>query len=284
MKLSEIDWNAMWVEDAAISPWSTQARKELWEKHADDFTKRVVRVKTGAATDRDEYADRVLQRIETSPEYTVLDIGCGPGTLTLPLSKKVSSVTALDISEGMIRNLKASAAAEGINNIKYVNSAWEDALADNLVDMHDIVVASRSLTLSDLKQTFSALAAVARHAVYVTVPIVHLPLDWEAYKAIGRDRVKHPSYIYIMNMLYQMGIQANLEIIYSRVRVHFPTVEETIDDLQWRTAPFTSEERLKLFAFLNKKVNPRDGSLTHDGKSKWALIWWDVQDNNLFKS
>jgi hypothetical protein len=118
----------------------------------------------------------------------------------------------------------------------------------------------------------------------VTVPVVHLPFDWEIYGVIGRGRAQHPSYIYILNALYQMGIQANLEIFYSRVRVFFPTVEEAFADLQWRTTPFSSIEKEKLLEYIYKKFAEQNGTLTHEGKSKWALIWWNVKDNELYKS
>jgi len=281
--INDLDWNAMWKESGVHSPWTKQSRRELWEKQADSFNKRIIRVKSETAeTDKDDYISKMLGRIALEPEFTVLDIGCGPGTLTIPLAKKVKSVTALDISGQMLKYLKANAENDGVDNIRYINAAWEDALAANHIEKHDVVVASRCITPVDIKETFSMLAAVARHSVYVTVPVVHLPFDWEIYRVIGRGNKKHPSYIYILNALYQMGIQANLEILYSRIRVYFPTIEEAIADLQWRTTPFTDIEKQRLIKYLKIKFAEQNGSLTHEGKSKWALIWWNIQDNDLF--
>ena len=77
-------------------------------------------------------------------------------------------------------------------------------------------------------------------------------------------------------MLFQMGIQANVEILYSKVKVQFPSIEEAMDDLQWRTDPFTPDEKVKLREFLERKFAEQKDSpvFTHEGKSKWALIWW----------
>ncbi len=280
-----IDWNQMWQKATAASPWTKRSTKELWEKQADSFNKRIVRVKSEEmATDRDDYISNMLRRIHIEPDFTVLDIGCGPGTLTIPLAKKAKSVTALDISENMLKHLKTNAHKEKVSNIEYINAAWEDALSKNLVEKHDVVVASRSVTPADIKDTFTKLAGIARRYVYITVPIVHLPFDWEVYRAIGRGQKKHPSYIYILNTVYQMGIQANLEILYSRIKVFFPTVEEAFADLQWRTTTFNNMEVFKLLDYLRSKFAEQNGSLTHEGKSKWALIWWNVQDNELFKT
>jgi ubiquinone/menaquinone biosynthesis C-methylase UbiE len=206
----------------------------------------------------------------------VLDIGCGPGTLTIPLAQKAKSVTALDISIEMLKNLKANAEKVGLDNILYLESSWEDAFDNKLAGSHDVVVASRSLMGGDIKKALSYINSIARQAAYITFPIVHLPLDFEVYEAIGRNKKKHPPYIYILNMLYQMGINANVEVLYSRVKVQFSSIEEVIRHLEWRTTPFTSAEKVKLREFLKKSFTEEDGKpiFSHEGKSQWALIWW----------
>jgi hypothetical protein len=131
----------------------------------------------------------------------------------------------------------------------------------------------------DMKEAISTINAIARQAAYITFPVIHLPLDFEVYKAIGRGGKKHTPYIYLYNMLYQMGIMANVEILYSKVKVQFPNIEETIKDLQWRTDPFTPAEKAKLKKFLEKSFVGQKNStvFTHEGFSVWALIWWRKQ-------
>lgn len=283
MDLKTIDWNKLWQEESAHSHWHRTSRddaasKALWDKRADTFTQRINRVKDNDNNiDQDDYIGKMLARIEVSPESTILDIGCGPGTLTIPLAKKAKNITALDISCEMLKHLKKNAARNGIKNISYINSSWDDAFASNLVGMHDIVIASRSLgATADIIEMLGSVDSVAGEAVYLTFPVIHLPFDWEVYKAIGRGDRKHPSYIYIVNALYQMGIQVNVEILHSRVRVQFSSIADAIDDLQWRTDPFTPQEKEKLITFLESKFAQQQGSpqFTHEGKSLWALIWW----------
>jgi SAM-dependent methyltransferase len=275
MDFSKIDWQAMWQEERG--PYRDDLSiKELWDKRADSFTKRINRVKDGEPRDKDDYISKMLDRIEVQPGWTVLDIGCGPGTLAIPLAQKAKSVTALDISPEMLKNLKVNAAKAGLSNIRYFNASWEDATANRLVEPHDVVVASRSLMSGDIQAALAGVIAVTGRAAYVTFPVVHLPFDFEVYKAIGRNKKKHPPYIYILNMLFQMGVHANVEVLFSKVKVQFPSVEEAMQDLQWRTDPFTTEEKKKLRAFLvDKFAGQKDSPVfTHEGKSQWALIWW----------
>jgi ubiquinone/menaquinone biosynthesis C-methylase UbiE len=107
------------------------SQKELWDKRANKFGRNVNRVKDGEARDKDDYISKMLERIEIRPGWTVLDIGCGPGTLAIPLAKKAGSVTALDISSEMLKRLKSNADSSGLSNIRYLNSSWQDAFAGN---------------------------------------------------------------------------------------------------------------------------------------------------------
>jgi len=281
MEFNKIDWNALWKAESD-SPRSSQTfQRDLWNKRAAGFSQRINRVVEGKeGLDKDDYIAKMLDRIEVNAEWNVLDIGCGPGTLTIPLAKKVKSVTALDISVEMLKHLRSSALKCNLNNIVYLNSSWQDAFRDNLLDKYDVVVASRSLMSGDMQEALIHVREITRQAAYLTFPVIHLPFDWEAYKAIGRNGKKHPPFIYIYNMLYQMGIQANVEILNSKVKVQFSSIDDAVDQLQWRTEPFSPSELAKLKEFLQEQFARQKDSpvFTHEGYSKWALIWWRVAE------
>jgi len=280
MDFNSIDWNALWQEESKGAYWKDNlSHKELWDRRADKYGKSIGRGQDGENRDKDDYVTKMLERIEVRPGWTVLDIGCGPGTLALSLAKKAGSVTALDISSEMLKRFKIHADKAGLVNIQYLNLSWQDAFAGGQLDSHDVVVASRSLMADDMNKAVSNLARLTRQAAYLTLPIVNLPFDWEVHQAIGR-RKKHPPYIYIYNMLYRMGIPANVEILNSKVKVQFTSVEEAIEDLQWRTDPFGPDELERLREFLENKFAQQGDSavFTHEGRSKWALIWWRKEE------
>ena len=82
-----------------------------------------------------------------------------------------------------------------------------------------------------------------------------------------------------------MGIQANLEILNSKIRVKFSSVAEAMDDLQWRTTPFSDTEKEKMKKYLEIKFAEQKDSpvFRHEGFSKWALIWWKTEENRQFE-
>jgi SAM-dependent methyltransferase len=273
MDFDAIDWNTLWQKEA-YRPDENDAisQKERWDKRADKYEKRA-----HGERDKNDYITQMLDRIEVKSDWSVLDIGSGPGILALPLARRAASVTALDISSEMLKRLQANAVKGNIDNVQCINASWQDAFARGEVAGHDVVVASRSLISRNMKEAVTRIQETARQAVYLTLPVVHLPFDWEVFQAIGRKKRKHPPFVYIYNMLFQMGILADVEILRSRIKVQFSSVDEAIDDLQWRTDPFTDEEQEKMRKYLGKKFKENKGTppvLTHEGNSVWALITW----------
>jgi SAM-dependent methyltransferase len=56
----------------------------------------------------------------------LLDVGCGPGTVTLPLSDLFEEVVGLDADAGMIREAQRLAMERGVMNVSWVHSRAED--------------------------------------------------------------------------------------------------------------------------------------------------------------
>ncbi len=64
-----------------------------------------------------------LDKLELEPGMRVLDVGCGPGRLSIPIAQAVGAegeVVALDLQPGMLRRLEARAARAGVTNIQPV--------------------------------------------------------------------------------------------------------------------------------------------------------------------
>ena len=65
--------------------------------------------------------ERLLRRLDLAPGMRVLDAGCGPGRLTIPLAKAVGpggEVVALDGQREMLEKLERKTADEGITNVR----------------------------------------------------------------------------------------------------------------------------------------------------------------------
>ena len=60
------------------------------------------------------------------PDYTILDLAC-TGRLSIPIAKKVKSVTAIDQSGGMLALLKRTCERR-MDNITCLQKRWEDVV------------------------------------------------------------------------------------------------------------------------------------------------------------
>jgi SAM-dependent methyltransferase len=59
-----------------------------------------------------------------SPEQALLDIGCGPGTITVDIAARVApgQVTAVDLSEEVLRSARAEARVRGLSNVRFARA------------------------------------------------------------------------------------------------------------------------------------------------------------------
>jgi ubiquinone/menaquinone biosynthesis C-methylase UbiE len=71
----------------------------------------------------------IVETLALSPGMTVLDAGCGPGRLTVPLARSVGPaghVVAMDIQPGMLAQAKTKTEAAGHANVEFVTAALGD--------------------------------------------------------------------------------------------------------------------------------------------------------------
>jgi ubiquinone/menaquinone biosynthesis C-methylase UbiE len=82
--------------------------------------------------------ERLIRRFDLAPGMRVLDAGCGPGRLTIPLARAVGpdgEIVALDGQREMIEKLQKRLEAEGIRNVKPVQAVLgEGALGEGGFD------------------------------------------------------------------------------------------------------------------------------------------------------
>ncbi|WP_047307399.1 class I SAM-dependent methyltransferase [Rhodopseudomonas palustris] len=66
-------------------------------------------------------SEQVVAQLQLRPGDHAIDIGCGPGRVTIPLARAVGQggqVTALDVQEAMLAKVAAKAGAEALGNIQ----------------------------------------------------------------------------------------------------------------------------------------------------------------------
>jgi 2-polyprenyl-3-methyl-5-hydroxy-6-metoxy-1,4-benzoquinol methylase len=112
---------------------------------------------------RTSRADVIVKHLDLVSGMTVLDIGCGPGRVTVPLARKVGpqgQVVAIDLQPGMLRRAEVRAQAAGLTNIRFVQTAMgEGRLALGPADRALLVTVLGEIPKREaaLREIFAAL-------------------------------------------------------------------------------------------------------------------------------
>ena len=70
-------------------------------------------------------ASTIIENLGLEPGMNVLDAGCGPGRLTIPIAQKIGpqgEVVAMDIQQGMLQRVREKAQAANLHNIRFLQA------------------------------------------------------------------------------------------------------------------------------------------------------------------
>ncbi len=270
LRYSDIDWNELWQNARQKKSWNSKKASD-WDKKATSFAQR---------NSDSPYVSLFLSQLPLTQPMSILDVGCGPGTLALPLAEKGHAVTCIDYSPAMIELVEKRALDKNITTIKTVNCSWEDDWDRYGVEQHDIAISSRSLAVKDLKKGLRKLNAYADKYVFITDRISPAPFEPDAFSAIGRDFNAGPDYIYTVNCLYSMGIHPSITILQLDPLLTCKTMEEALDSYRWMFHDLSPTEEKKLELYVQSRIidqNKQQIILRRDHPPRWAMISWKIQ-------
>jgi len=269
MNKFEIDWNYAWQR--AREGRSGGDDSSYWDKRAPAFARHVKET---------DYEKRFLEIMQPDPSWSVLDVGCGAGTLAVPLAGRIDSVTALDFSKVMLDLLGQCCREKGIRNITTIHGSWEDDWDLLGIGTYDAVIASRSMVARDLRDAVEKLNRAARKRIYVSSLVGDGPLDRRVFEAVGRELVSSPDYIYLYNLLYQMGIYATVCFITNKDWKVFKSLEDAVEGTSWMLRDVTPNELELLENYLAGKLVPCEGGyrLPSPKTVRWAVISWEKEE------
>lgn len=275
-----MDWNDIWNRELAehwnvygersgTGQWhSVSAARRYWERMQKNHRKRI---------------ETIIQDLNITPCSRVLDIGSGPGILSIPLAKQASHVTAVDPSPGMISVLKEKMSEQGVGNIHCVQKFWEDIEpARDLKPPYDIVIASLSLDMLNIGPALEKMDNVCSKAVYLywfagepswethtrrLMPLIH-----------GIPYSPFPKCDILFNVLYSMGIYPHIARITYRHTERFSSSEEALNRYKdyYRASNRKQEQVLK--DYLVTVLQKEKGGLIGTSEATCLKMWWEKEN------
>jgi len=267
IEIQDLDWNLLW-QQARKKKTSPSRESADWDKKAASFARRT----TGSV-----YTKKFLALLNPRPEWSILDIGCGPGTLALPLATCCRQVTALDFSGNMLTILKKRVSQQNLKNISTHQVSWQDDWKQHGIKPHDVAIASRSLAVPNLKKALIRLSSYGTRKICITDRVKHGPFDPDAFTAIGRPLNTGPDYIYTVNLLYQMGYLPTVNYIHLEETLHYASFSEAIEGYTWMFRDLNAGEEKRLKKYVQSITTTlEDGTVSVQRLHvpTWAFISW----------
>jgi 2-polyprenyl-3-methyl-5-hydroxy-6-metoxy-1,4-benzoquinol methylase len=197
---------------------------DFWRRRARGFHRAT---RDGAL--QDPFFQRVRAAVTSSTE--LLDVGAGTGRFTLALAPLVSQVIAVEPSDSMLQYLKQDAEAQGLTNIVYQPVTWQAAPTTLQAD---ITICSHVLyPIRDIDLFLQKLYAATRNTCYIYMRATHIDALsahlWQHFH--GEERIFSPSYIHALDVLFELGLYADVEVVRMPTTLHFADMEGAVEEM-----------------------------------------------------
>jgi SAM-dependent methyltransferase len=243
---------------------------DFWDRRARGFHR-----STRESASSDPFYTRVRECVNASE--SILDVGAGTGRFSLALAPYARQVIALEPNAAMLSYLRAEIEANGVSNITTVQSRWEDAPADLRAE---IVICCHVLyPILDIEPFLRKLHSASQQACYLYLRATHIdaltaPL-WRHFH--GDERQLPPGSIHALDVLYELGIYAQVEVVKAPYTLNYPTLQDAEDELIEQliledTPPTREKLRTLLENWLSEQADHTWSSPQQEVVS--TILWW----------
>jgi SAM-dependent methyltransferase len=211
--------------------------------------------------------DKVQRHLDE--HATVLDIGAGTGAFALPLAQRVKAVTVVEPSAEMLARLRRKM---DTSDIRIINKRWED-IDSGEVGRHDLVLAAHSLyDIADIETALKKMLSAAKKHLYIIMGAGKSKFYADIWRRFKEEEYHPPpGFIHLYNVLYELGVPANVEMIRTPRNQVYVNIEQAVK--HWRVRlDLAPEKEGDLRAYLLDPLEEKDGKLYWREERPTAVI------------
>ncbi|NOY09797.1 MAG: class I SAM-dependent methyltransferase [Spirochaetes bacterium] len=261
-----VDWKKEWAE--RIKETKRISSTDYWNKRAEDYNDYI-------RTSGYEHGKKIKEIFKREgilkPDFEVLDIAAGPGSVTIPFAESVRKVVAVEPAEGMCKKLMSNSHEAGCENIEIINRKWEEINVAAYERKFDLVVCSHALWhFPDIVEQLNRMNRVSNGYCCIAEGVGSYDTARDMYKTLGIDSQDFDHYIHIYNILYGENIAANVRIIDTVMRRSFYSGIRMWELVlgKYRKPTEKDSEIIREHVLRNSKDD------IYERKGKMAVIWW----------
>lgn len=275
-------WNVLW-RNTQLAARSTGRGIECWQNWDSEEDARNYYEAAQQKSEPSQFAAAVLEA--TKPGFSVLDIGAGPGNLTVPIAKIAKQVTAVEPAQGMATVLEENLKNAGLSNTTVLNKRWDDiVIGKDISEKFDLVVISYAFGMLDIEDTIEKVLELASDRVMFCWHAG--PQNWDHDSAVlwpalhGKEVTPIPKADVIFNYLYNSGIMADVKVYRRAWRTRFDSVDDAVEMYCKRYQVEEDDEASKkiLKDYLASTLVEEDGKLHHPQEPCSMSITFSVKD------
>jgi len=195
-------------------------RNEKMERYFDYLSESYTVAEDITSSPTAAMAVSAFEALSLGPADTVLEIGCGAGEAAIALAERAASVTAVDMSGGMLRLAKEQAAGKGLTNITFEKAMWEAYIPQGRYSLAFSAMCPAICAIEELLRFEEA----ARHCALITTgagTTTALRSEMRAYVTSNPLPGLMADGAYLFDMLYALGRHPNVlqKRVYSSLRM-----------------------------------------------------------------
>ncbi|MDQ1262144.1 MAG: hypothetical protein QG575_1325 [Euryarchaeota archaeon] len=156
-------------------------------------------------------------------------------------------------------------------------------MARDLEPPYDVVIASFSLGMADIRSAIEKMQQTSSRYVY----LYHFagPTSWDLqWQKLwpglhGREYRPGPKSDVLYNVLYQMGIYPHVRTFRQEHNQRYSNLEEAMRTLAPQAQAETEEQRAVLREYLRGAIREENGALVMPGSSIRVKMWWEKEQS-----
>ncbi len=206
-QLKKIDMDALWQREQGWNSQKKSGRKyddaeelRFWEKLAPHYSE-----KFNLYRDVPRLGDWIHEKV--GDDQRLIDVGCGSGNFTIPLSSYSKEILAIDFSPAMLSVLQGELKKEQITNVKTRCSKWEDFHESYEADY--VLAVNSMYRMCYMGSALKKIVAYGRKGFFIIRTLLK-PMLYHLYDDLELNYRRNNDYMLMPMMLWDMGIHAEV--------------------------------------------------------------------------